>query len=204
MSCWNGAILQTYFCIYILNMKYIYFKYTFGDILFPKFVTLKKIRFVGFKYYFESIKNLVMKYIQVYLKHTSNMLQATWSIPQVHFKYIKYTSSILQPFENFNLPYKSTFLRSIATWSILFELMHFFKLRSILKMNLNLCIYIQTQKYTFLVDFLNRCIHFKYTGSRFFKLMYLSSNFEVYLKLTFNIDVFILKLWSILEVDFLN
>ena len=63
--------------IYILNMKYTYFKYTFGDILFPKFVTLKKIRFVGFKYYFESIKNLVMKYIQVYLKHTSNMLQAT-------------------------------------------------------------------------------------------------------------------------------
>ena len=34
--------------------------------------------------------------------------------------------------------------------------------------------------------------------------MYLSSNFEVYLKQTFNIDVFILKLWSVLEVDFLN
>ena len=34
--------------------------------------------------------------------------------------------------------------------------------------------------------------------------MYLSSNSEVYLKQTFNIDVFIFKLRSILEVDFLN
>ena len=34
--------------------------------------------------------------------------------------------------------------------------------------------------------------------------MYLSSNSEVYLKQTFNIDVFILKLWSIIEVYFPN
>ena len=34
--------------------------------------------------------------------------------------------------------------------------------------------------------------------------MYWSSNFEVYLKHTFNIDVFVFKLWSIFEVDFLN
>ena len=57
------------------------------------------------------------------------------------------------------------------------------------------------------VDFLNWWIYFetqKYTWSRFFKFMYLSSKFEVYLKQTFNIDVFILKLWGILEVDFLN
>ena len=40
--------------------------------------------------------------------------------------------------------------------------------------------------------------------SRLSKLMYLSSNSEVYLKQTFNIDVFIFKLRSILEVDFLN
>ena len=47
------------------------------------------------------------------------------------------------------------------------------------------------------VDFQYRCIYFetqKYTQSRLSKLMYLSSNFEVYLKQTFNIDVFILKL----------
>ena len=34
--------------------------------------------------------------------------------------------------------------------------------------------------------------------------MYLSSNTELYLQQTVNIDVFILKLRSILEVDFLN
>ena len=34
--------------------------------------------------------------------------------------------------------------------------------------------------------------------------MYISSHPEVYLEQTFNIGVFILKLWSILEVDFLN
>ena len=47
------------------------------------------------------------------------------------------------------------------------------------------------------VDFQYRYIYFetqKYTQSRLSKLMYLSSNFEVYLKQTFNIDVFILKL----------
>ena len=34
--------------------------------------------------------------------------------------------------------------------------------------------------------------------------MYISSHPEVYLKQTFNIDVFVLKLRSILEVDVLN
>ena len=34
--------------------------------------------------------------------------------------------------------------------------------------------------------------------------MYISSHPEVYLEQTFNIGVFIFKLWNILEVDFLN
>ena len=34
--------------------------------------------------------------------------------------------------------------------------------------------------------------------------MYISSNPEVYLKQSFNIYVFILKLWSIIEVAFLD
>ena len=54
---------------------------------------------------------------------------------------------------------------------------------------LNICTYVQTQKYT---------------GSRFSKLMYFFSILEVYLKQTFNIDVFILKLRSILEVYYVN
>ena len=43
-----------------------------------------------------------------------------------------------------------------------------------------------------------------YTWSALFKLMYLSSNSEVYLKYTFNIDVLILKLRNILEEEFQN
>ena len=34
--------------------------------------------------------------------------------------------------------------------------------------------------------------------------MYLSPNFEIYLKQTFNNDVFILKLWNLLELNSLN
>ena len=65
-----------------------------------------------------------------------------------------------------------------------------FKLRIILQVDfLNLCNRVQTQKYT---------------GSRFSKLMYFFSNLEVCLKYTFNIDVFILKLRSILELNSLN
>ena len=54
------------------------------------------------------------------------------------------------------------------------------------------------------VDFQYWYIYFetqKYTWSILSKLMYLSSNSEVYLNHTFNIDVFILKLWNILEID---
>ena len=57
------------------------------------------------------------------------------------------------------------------------------------KKQLLTCIYVQTQKHT---------------RSRFSKLMYFFSMSKVYLKQTFNIDVFILKFRSILEVDFLN
>ena len=60
-----------------------------------------------------------------------------------------------------------------------------FKLRSILEIDFIL----ETQKYAW---------------RRLSKLMYLSLNSEEYFKQTFNIDVFILKLWNILEVDFLN
>ena len=103
---------------------------------------------------------------------------------------------------------------SIYTWGILFELMYFFKLRSIIRMDfLNLCIYSysNSEVYIPLVDFLNKCIYFqnqvylkyktqKYKGITFSKLMYFFSILEVYL----NIDVFILKLKNILEVDFQN
>ena len=44
----------------------------------------------------------------------------------------------------------------------------------------------------------------KYTGSTFSKSVYSLSNSEVYMKQNFNIDAFILKLRSILELDFLN
>ena len=65
-----------------------------------------------------------------------------------------------------------------------------FNLKIILEVDLQyLYIYFETQKYFW---------------SRLFKLMYLSLNSEVYLKQVFNVDVFILKLWSILKVDFLN
>ena len=138
-----------------------------------------------------------------YFEHTSNILQVTWSILQVHFNLLK-TSTL---YFNFLKCICISFLGQKYTWSRLSKLTNlhsklevyfkytfwidaFFKLRSML-----------------LIDFPNRCIYFqnqKYTWSRLYKHMYLSSNFEVYLKQTFNIDVFILKLWSVLEVDFLN
>ena len=48
------------------------------------------------------------------------------------------------------------------------------------------------------------CISCKYACNRLSNVMYILSNSEVYLKQAFNIDVFILRLCSILEVDFLN
>ena len=64
--------------------------------------------------------------------------------------------------------------------------MYLFSKSSILEVDfVNLCIYVETQKYT---------------RSTFSKLMYFFSVLEIYL----NIDVFILKLKSILEVDFQN
>ena len=69
-------------------------------------------------------------------------------------------------------------------------------------------LFLFTLRSVFKVDFQYRCtgIHFEtqnYTWSRLFKLMYSSSNFEIYLKQTFN-DVFILKLWNLLELNSLN
>ena len=79
---------------------------------------------------------------------------------------------------------------------------------------MNLCIYVQTQKYTWsrfskLMYLLsNSEVYYvqtqKYTGSTFSKSVYSLSNSEVYMKQNFNIDAFILKLRSILELDFLN
>ena len=108
------------------------------------------------------------------------VMKYTWTILEAYFKYtssyMKYTSTFCKL-----QPYTSTFWNAIV--------FHFW-VRSILEVDFqNLQIYIQTQKYT-------------WRGLS--KLMCLSSNFEVYLKQTFNIDAFILKLWSILEVDFLN
>ena len=65
MSCWNWAILQMYFCT--LNMKYA------SSILleksrFLKFVTLNNnLDLYVWSIYFESIKNLVMKYTSIIL-----------------------------------------------------------------------------------------------------------------------------------------
>ena len=54
-------------------------------------------------------------------------------------------------------------------------------------------------------DFLNWCIYLqtqKYTWSRLLKLMYLCINSKLYKKYIFHFDVFLFKLWSILEVVF--
>ena len=68
--------------------------------------------------------------------------------------------------------------------------MHFFKLRGILEVDfLNLCIYIQTEKYT---------------SSRLSKYMYLFSNLELYLEYTFFTYLFMFKLKSKQEVHFSN
>ena len=57
------------------------------------------------------------------------------------------------------------------------------------------------------VDFENLRVYFqpqKCRGSRFCKLLYFFSNLEAYVKYTFNIDIFIFKLGSLLEVEFLS
>ena len=91
------------------------------------------------------------------------------------------------------------------------------KIRSILEVDFqNLCIYVQTQKYTgsryskLLYFFSNSEVYLKQTFNidvfilnRLSKLTYLSWNSKVFLKQTFNFDVFILKLISILGMDFL-
>ena len=75
-------------------------------------------------------------------------------------------------------------------WSILLQLMYMFKLRSIQEVYFpNWCFSFQTQKHAWI---------------RLSKLMYLFWNSEVFLKQTFNIDVFILKLISILPVRLSN
>ena len=69
---------------------------------------------------------------------------------------------------------------------------------------LNWCIHFQS---ILEVDSLNWCFYFqtqKYTWSRLSKLIYLLSDSGVCLKLTLWIDVFISKVRSILEEDFLN
>ena len=82
-----------------------------------------------------------------------------------------------------------------------------FKIRSIQEVDFpNWCISFQMQKYTWSRISISMYLYWnsKVYLSRLSKLMYLSSNSEVYFKQTFNIDVFIFKPRSILEVDFRN
>ena len=97
------------------------------------------------------------------------------------------------------------------TWSRLFKLMYLCSNSEVYRKQIfQIDVFFVSffkHKSMFEVYFQHWCIYFEtqeYTWSRLSKLMYISSHPEVYLKQTFNIDVFVLKLRSILEVDVLN
>ena len=152
MSCWNWAILQIYF--FTLNIKY-----TSNILLelfwFPKFVTLRN----NLNTYVSSILWVHQECSnEVYFKYVLNLFLKCICISFLGEKYTwSRLSKLMYLFPN----------SKVYTWSRLSKLANlrskleaylkytfwigvlFFKFRSIPEMDfLNLCIYIQTQKYT--------------------------------------------------------
>ena len=147
-----------------------------------------------FQVYFESIKNLVMRYTSsilwncfrnafVFLFWLKSKLEVDFQTLCIYCQTQKYTWSRLSELKilhsNLEVYFKYFF----------FKLMHLFSNSElILEVDfLNLCIMFKL-RIILPVDFLNRCIYFqiqKYTWNRFSKLTILHSNSEVYLKHTF-------------------